>query len=78
MKLFTAQDILSIFQVLAAKKSEVEMELFIALCQANWHSRNLFAFEKKREDSQISVAKAKAIVESYRKIKPPPLPFFLR
>lgn len=74
MKLFANQDILSILQILVARKSKAEMESFVGLCWAIWHSRNLFVFEGKREDSQVSVAKAEAIVDSDRKIKPPPLP----
>ncbi|XP_015382708.1 uncharacterized protein LOC107175620 [Citrus sinensis] len=41
---------------------------------ATWHSRNLFVFEGNNEDSQVSLAKAEVIVESYRKIKSPSLP----
>lgn len=50
------------------------MELFIALCWANWHSRNRFVFEGKKEDPQVSMAKSEVMVEAYRTIKPPPLP----
>lgn len=72
-QLFVNQDLLSVIQIVAGKKSKAEMELLIALCWANWHSRNLFVFEGKKEDSQVSLAKAEAIVESYWKIKSPPL-----
>lgn len=73
MNLFANQDLLGVFQALTTKKSKTKMELFTAICWANWHSRNLFTFEGKNEDSQVSLAKAEAIVEAYRKIKPPPL-----
>lgn len=36
-----------------------------------WHSRNLLIFEGKQEESQTAVARAKAIVESYKRIKCP-------
>lgn len=62
------------FQTVAEKKSKAEIELFTTLCWATWHSRNLFVFEGKKEDSQVSLAKGEAIVESYRKIKCPSLP----
>lgn len=76
MKLFANQDILSILQILAARKSGAEMESFVLLCWAIWHSRNLFVFEGKREDSQSISGQSRGnpIVDSYRKIKPPPLP----
>lgn len=50
------------------------MGLFIAICWVNWHSRNLFIFEGNKKYSQVSLAKAEAIVEAYRKIKPLSLP----
>lgn len=74
MNLFANQDLLGVFQALTAKTSRTKMELFIAICWANWHSRNLFIFEGKKKDAQVSLAKAEAIVEAYRKIKPPSLP----
>ena len=49
------------------------MELIVATCWAIWHERNLFIFENKKEDSQLSAAKAEAVVHSYKKIQLPPL-----
>lgn len=69
MHYFANLDLLSVVQVLAAKRSKAGMELFIALCWATWHSLNLFIFERKKEDSQESLAKVEAIMESYRKIR---------
>lgn len=74
LNLFVNQDILSIVQTLTVKKGRAEMEMSAAICWVNWHSRNLFIFEGKTEDSQVSLAKVEALVESFRKIKPPPLP----
>lgn len=45
------------------------------LCAGQYGIQEII-FEGKKEDSQISLAKAKAIVKSYRKIKPPPLPSY--
>ncbi|KAL9433530.1 hypothetical protein AB3S75_028375 [Citrus x aurantiifolia] len=65
------QDMLSVLQGLMERRTLREVELIVALCWAIWHSRNLFVFEKKNEDGHISVAKAEATVESYRRIKAP-------
>lgn len=51
MKLFVNQDLLSVLQDLSVKKVKAEIELFISICWATWHSRNLFIFEGKTEDS---------------------------
>ena len=74
MNPFANQDLLGVFQALTTKKGRTKMELFVAICWANWHSRSLFIFKGKNEDSQVSLAKIKAIMEAYKKIKPLPLP----
>lgn len=53
------------------------MELIFALCWSIWHSRNLFIFKSKKEDSQLSVAGAEAIVQSYKRIQMPMLQVIL-
>lgn len=53
------------------KRSKAEMELIVSLCWSIWHSRNLFIFKTKGEDSQLSVAEAEAIVQSSRRIQTP-------
>lgn len=62
MQSLANQELLSVLQELAKKRSKSDMEVFIALCWANWHSRNLSIFEGKKEDSQVSVARAEATV----------------
>ena len=49
------------------------MELVVALCWTTWYARNLQFFKNKSENSQLSVATPKAIVESYRGTKMPHL-----
>lgn len=75
MKPFANQDLLSVLQALVAKRSRAEIEFFVALCWVNWHSRNLFVFQGKREDYHASLGKVEAILHSYKKIKSPVLPF---
>ena len=50
---------------------KTDMELIIATCWSIWSSRNLLIFKGKEEDAQLSVGRAAAVVESYRKIKIP-------
>ncbi|KAH9663932.1 reverse transcriptase domain-containing protein [Citrus sinensis] len=45
--------------------------LVVAVCWAIWYSRNRLVFEGKDEDPKNSVARAIAMVESYRRIKVP-------
>ncbi|KAH9704159.1 putative reverse transcriptase/RNA-dependent DNA polymerase [Citrus sinensis] len=48
-----------------------EMELIVAVCWSIWHSRKLFLFKNKKEDPQLSVAAAEAMVQSYSRIQMP-------
>lgn len=64
---FASQDMLSVFQIVAEKKSKAEMKLFTTLFWATWHLRNLFVFNGKKEDSRVSLTKVEAIVKSCRK-----------
>ena len=56
---------------LADRQSKTEMESIVALYWSIWHSRNLFIFKSKKEDSQLSVTEAEAIVQSYKRIHMP-------
>ncbi|KAH9735375.1 reverse transcriptase domain-containing protein [Citrus sinensis] len=71
MKMLAQQDLLSTLQEMGKIASRKDMELIIATCWSIWSSRNLFIFKGKEEDAQISVGRAAAIVESYRRIKIP-------
>ncbi|KAH9759717.1 putative reverse transcriptase/RNA-dependent DNA polymerase [Citrus sinensis] len=71
MKMLAQQDLLSTLQEMGKIESRKDMELIIATCWSIWSSRNLFIFKGKEEDAQISVGRAAAVVESYRRIKIP-------
>lgn len=71
IKLLAQQDLLSALQELATNRSKKEIELIIAVCWSIWFSRNLLIFKGKKEDPQVSVGRAVAVVESYRIIKIP-------
>ena len=58
-------------QAIVEKRNTRVVALFVSLCWANWHSRNLFIFEKGKEDPRIPMPKAEATVEVYRKNKAP-------
>lgn len=62
---------LSVLQDLATKRKKKELELIVVVCLAIWYSKNCLAFEGKEEDPKQSVAKAVAIVESYKQLKIP-------
>lgn len=51
--------------------SKNDLEMIVAVCWAIWRSRNLFIFEKKREDFQQLVVTSDAILHSYRRIQEP-------
>ena len=65
------RDVLSLLQGLNGKRRKSEMELIVAVCWSIWHSRNLFLFKNKKEDPQLSVAAAEAMVQSYSRIQMP-------
>ncbi|KAH9717156.1 putative reverse transcriptase/RNA-dependent DNA polymerase [Citrus sinensis] len=71
MKMLAQQDLLSTLQEMGKIASRKDMELIIATCWSIWSSKNLFIFKGKEEDAQISVGRAAAVVESYRRIKIP-------
>ena len=67
------EDVASILIKMANKKRKTEMELIFALYWVGWHSRNLHILRNKMEDPNISVARAKVVVNSYKKIRQPEL-----
>lgn len=69
----TSQDLLNGLQQLAEKITKAEMELVVVLCWTTWYARNIQLFENKSQNSQLSVAIAEAMVESYRRTKMPPM-----
>ncbi|KAH9695348.1 putative reverse transcriptase/RNA-dependent DNA polymerase [Citrus sinensis] len=65
------QDLMAVLVEIQRKKGKKELELIVVLCWTIWYSRNLFIFENKREDSQLSIARAEANLDSFRRIKKP-------
>lgn len=63
------QDMLSFLQEMASKRTKKDVELIIAVCWAIWYCRNCFIFDGKDENPVISVARAAAIVESFKRVK---------
>ncbi|KAH9679641.1 putative reverse transcriptase/RNA-dependent DNA polymerase [Citrus sinensis] len=65
------QDLMAVLVEIQRKKGKKELELIVVLCWTIWYSRNLFIFENKREDSQLSIARAEANLDSFRRLKKP-------
>lgn len=63
------KDVLSLIIEIASKKGKYDLEVIFALCWVAWHSRNLNVLSNKMKDSQISVARAEAVVQSFKKKK---------
>lgn len=63
------QDLLGMIHEIAKRRKKEELKVMTALCWAAWHTRNVFVFENKKQDPQISVAKAEAIVETYARVR---------
>ena len=52
---------------IASKKGKYDLEVIFALCWVAWHARNLHVLSNKMKDSQISIARAEAVVQSFKK-----------
>ncbi|KAH9653988.1 putative reverse transcriptase/RNA-dependent DNA polymerase [Citrus sinensis] len=65
------QDMFTAMKAIAEKRNTRDVALFVSLCWAIWHSRNLFIFERRKEDPRFPVARAEATIEVYRKVKVP-------
>lgn len=65
------QNMMDILYELKRSNNTNELEMIVTVCWAIWHSRNLFVFERKRENFRLSVARSKAILDSYRRIQAP-------
>lgn len=66
---FAEQSTLYVLQGMTGKLDRAEFELLVAVFWSIWHARNLFLFERKKVDPLISMAKAEAVLDSYRRIK---------
>lgn len=71
IKLLESKGVFSFMLEMAQKRSIYELELIIALCWVTYYSRNLIIFNNKKEDLQISIIRAEAVMHYYRKIRQP-------
>lgn len=67
------KEVLSWMMEMAKRRSKTDMARIIALCWVSWLSRNLHVLNNKIEDPQILIAKAEAVMQSYKNISPPHL-----
>lgn len=61
------KDVVNLLIEMANKKCKTQMKLIFILCLVAWHSRNFHILSNKMEGSQISVVRAEAVVNSYKK-----------
>lgn len=62
-------DMLDIMHVMAKKLNKSDIEIFIALCWVIWYSWNNQLFEGKMLDPFLTVTRAEAVVEAYKRVK---------
>lgn len=62
---------LSVLQEVATSKRGKYVELIIAVFWSIWFRRNLLIFEGEKENSQLSIARAVVVVESYQRVNLP-------
>ena len=64
------QYILSLLHGMKRMRSKVDLELFVSILWVKWNVRNQLLFKGKRENPQIIVAKAEAVMEAYKRVQP--------
>ncbi|KAL9422921.1 hypothetical protein AB3S75_035080 [Citrus x aurantiifolia] len=64
------QDILTLLHGVKRMRSKVDTDLFAAILWAKWNAKNQWLFKGKRENPQIVVAKAEAVMEAYQRVQP--------
>lgn len=69
MKKGNREDMLSVLHRLFDTLPKTEIEFETAMWWITWHARNKFIFEGKNPDPMFSVAKAKAVVDVYQKVR---------
>ncbi|KAL9462707.1 hypothetical protein AB3S75_000668 [Citrus x aurantiifolia] len=60
---------LDIMHVMAKKLNKLDIEIFVALCWAIWYSWNNQLFKGKKLDPFLTVTRAEAVVEAYKRVK---------
>ena len=69
MKRGNREDMLSVLHRLFDTLPKTEIEFETTMWQITWHAKNKFIFEGKNPDPMFSVAKAKAVVDVYQKVR---------
>ncbi|KAH9799265.1 RNase H domain-containing protein [Citrus sinensis] len=60
-----------VLQGMTEMLNRTDFELLVACFWSIWHARNLFLFEGKKVDPLVSLAKAEAVLDSYKRVKIP-------
>lgn len=65
------EDLLSLLKGRLCSRRKVDIELLVAICCGIWSARNQFIFKLRKEDPQIVLAKAEAILKAYKRTHVP-------
>ena len=65
------QDILSMLHAIKRMRSRDDLELLVTIFWVKWNARNQVIFKGKRENPQIMVAKAEALIAAYKRVHSP-------
>ncbi|KAH9783091.1 putative reverse transcriptase/RNA-dependent DNA polymerase [Citrus sinensis] len=66
-----SQDILSMMHAMKRMRSRDDLELLVTIFWVKWNARNQVIFKGKRENPQIMVAKAEALIAAYKRVYSP-------
>ncbi|KAH9727241.1 rnase h domain-containing protein [Citrus sinensis] len=68
------QDMFDIMVEMAKKLTKSDIEVMVAICWTIWFGRNKFLFEGKKMEPLLTISRAEAMVEAYRRQvwSPPP------
>ncbi|KAH9719688.1 reverse transcriptase domain-containing protein [Citrus sinensis] len=70
-KMARKQSMSYVLQGMTEMLNRTDFELLVACFWSIWHARNLFLFEGKKVDPLVSMAKAEAVLDSYKRVKIP-------
>ncbi|KAL9450376.1 hypothetical protein AB3S75_012168 [Citrus x aurantiifolia] len=65
------EDLLSLLKGRSGSRRRADTEMLVAICWGIWSARNQFIFKLKKEDPQIVLAKAEAILKAYKRTHVP-------
>ncbi|KAH9712392.1 putative reverse transcriptase/RNA-dependent DNA polymerase [Citrus sinensis] len=65
------KDLLSLLNGRLSSRRKADTEMLVAICWGIWSARNQFIFKLKKEDPQIVLAKAEAILKAYKRTHMP-------